>query len=212
MRATLSPAFTGSKMRQIFELMNDVGQQVAQTLTNQIKNGGENSFEFRELSRKFAVDVIASTALGIEVNSVENPKNEFFEFATNMTGRFGSALSMIKIMAYTFVPKLMLKLKVKLFSEETTKFFQEAVSETMKIRDEQGIVRPDVINLLMQAKKGKLSHDPLDTERDVDGFATVEESQVGKGIVTRTWEDDDLIAQSLIFFFAGTISNLASEK
>jgi len=202
MRATLSPAFTGSKMRQMFELMNTVGQQVAVALTQQIKNGGENSFEFRELSRKFAVDVIATTALGIEVNSFKDPKNELLEFATKMTGHFGSFVSMIKFTAYVFVPKLMLKLKVSLFSEETTKFFQDAVSETMKMRDEQGIVRPDLINLLMQAKKGNLAHE-LDTERDVDGFATVEESQIGKRTVTRTWEDDDLIAQSLIFFFAG---------
>lgn len=62
-------------MRQMFELMNVVGQQFADTVSNQIKNGGETSFEFRELSRKFTVDVIASCALGIEVNSFENPKN-----------------------------------------------------------------------------------------------------------------------------------------
>lgn len=191
-------------MRQMFELMNMVGQQFANTLTKQIENGGENEFEFRELSRKFTVDVIASCALGIEVNSFENPKNEFHEFAIKMVGQFGSFLSMLKIIAYFFVPKLMLKLKVRLFSEDTTKFFQDAISETMKIREQQGIVRPDVINLLMQAKKGKLSYEiEKDSDKVVDGFATVEESQVGRTTVTRTWEDDDLIAQTFIFFFAG---------
>lgn len=191
-------------MRQMFELMNMVGQQFANTLTKQIENGGENEFEFRELSRKFTVDVIASCALGIEVNSFENPKNEFHEFAIKMVGQFGSFLSMLKIIAYFFVPKLMLKLKVRLFSEDTTKFFQDAISETMKIREQQGIVRPDVINLLLQAKKGKLSYETeKDSDKVVDGFATVEESQVGRTTVTRTWEDDDLIAQTFIFFFAG---------
>lgn len=191
-------------MRQMFELMNMVGEQFANTLTKQIENGGENEFEFRELSRKFTVDVIASCALGIEVNSFENPKNEFHEFAIKMVGQFGSFLSMLKIIAYFFVPKLMLKLKVRLFSEDTTKFFQDAISETMKIREQQGIVRPDVINLLLQAKKGKLSYETeKDSDKVVDGFATVEESQVGRTTVTRTWEDDDLIAQTFIFFFAG---------
>lgn len=191
-------------MRQMFELMNIVGQQFANTITDQIKKGGENSFEFRELSRKFTVDVIASCALGIEVNSFENPKNDFHEFAINMTGNFGKFTTMLKITAYFFVPKLMSKLKVRLFSEETTKFFEDAIKETMKIREEQGIMRPDLINLLMQAKKGKLSHElDKDSDKVVDGFATVEESQVGKATVTRQWEDDDLVAQTFIFFFAG---------
>ncbi|XP_037042332.1 probable cytochrome P450 9f2 [Bradysia coprophila] len=204
MRATLSPAFTGSKMRQMFELMNLVGQQFANTITDQIKNGGENSFEFRELSRKFTVDVIASCALGIEVNSFQNPKNEFHEFAINMTGSFGSFATMMKIMAYFLVPKIMGKLKVRLFSEEATKFFEDAIKETIKIREQEGIMRPDLINLLMQAKKGKLSYElDKDSDKAVDGFATVEESQVGRTTVTRQWEDDDLVAQTFIFFFAG---------
>lgn len=194
----------GSKMRQMFELMNMVGQQFADTVSNQIKIGGESAFEFRELSRKFSVDVIASCALGIEVNSFENPKNEFHEFAVKMVGQFGSFLSMLKFIGYFFVPKLMTRLKVRLFTEDTTKFFQDAISETMKIREEQGIIRPDLINLLMQAKKGKLSYElDKDSDKVVDGFATVEESEVGRTTVTRVWEDDDLIAQSLIFFFAG---------
>lgn len=121
-----------------------------------------------------------------------------------MTGSFGSFATMMKIMAYFFVPKLMSKLKVSLFSEDTTKFFQDAISETMKIREEQGIIRPDLINLLMQAKKGKLSHEiEKDSDKAVDGFATVEESQVGRTTVTTEWHDDDLVAQSFIFFFAG---------
>lgn len=206
MRATLSPAFTGSKMRQMFELMNKVGQQVVKTLKHQIENGGENSFEFRELSRKFTVDVIATTALGIEVNSFENPKNEFHEFAIKVTTQFASFISMLKVMAFFFVPKLMQRLKVSFFDEGTNEFFRGAISETMKIREQQGIVRPDLINLLMQAKKGKLSYElEKDTDQAVDGFATVEESQVGRKTVTRSWEDDDLIAQTFIFFFAGLI-------
>lgn len=204
MRATLSPAFTGSKMRQMFELVSIVGQQVANTLQHRIKNGGEDSYEFIELARKFAVDVIATCALGIEVNSVENPNNEFHRIALKMSATFQSILSMLKIIGYLFVPKLMTSLKIQLFPQDTTKFFQKAITEAMKIREQQGIIRPDLINLLMQVKKGKLSHETdKESEKIVDGFATVEESHVGKGTVTTIWEDDDLVAQCFIFYFAG---------
>jgi len=210
MRATLSPAFTGSKMRQMFEFVSSVGQQVAQTMHDQIKNGGENCFEFKDLARKFTVDVIATCAFGIEVNSFQNPTNDFHRIAGKVAN-FSSLLTTLKFAGYFAVPKLMRALKIKFFDEETTEFFQKAINETMKVREQQGIIRHDMINLLIQAKKGKLTHEKEnENEKIVEGFATVEESQVGKNAVTRKWEDDDLYAQCFIFFFAGfdTISTV----
>jgi hypothetical protein len=49
---------TGSKMRQMFEFVSQVGEQAAKTIKEQIKNGGDASFEFKDLARKFTVDVI----------------------------------------------------------------------------------------------------------------------------------------------------------
>lgn len=36
-----------------------------------------------------------------------------------------------------------------------------------------------------------------------DGFAAVEESSIGKRIVKRIWNDDEIIAQCFLFFAAG---------
>lgn len=111
---------------------------------------------------------------------------------------------MIKFIGYLSMPKVMTALKIKFFDQETTEFFQNAIEETMKIREEKGIIRHDMINLLIQAKKGKLTHEKeKESEKTTDGFATVEESQVGTAEVKRKWEDDDLTAQCFIFFFAG---------
>ncbi|XP_037039470.1 probable cytochrome P450 9f2 [Bradysia coprophila] len=203
MRATLSPAFTGSKMRQMFEFVSSVGQQVATTLKTQIENGGESCFEFKDLARKFTVDTIATCAFGIEVNSFAHPTNDFHRIAGKVAN-FSSFLTTLKFVGYFAAPKLMRALKIKFFDEETTEFFQKAINETMRIRERDGIIRHDMINLLIQAKQGKLTHEKeLETKKTVEGFATVEESQVGKNAVTRKWEDDDLYAQCFIFFFAG---------
>lgn len=203
MRATLSPAFTGSKMRQMFELVSTVGQQVALTLKAQIKNGEESCYEFKDLARKFTVDTIATCAFGIEVNSFQNPKNEFHRIAGKMAN-FGSFISVLKFAGYFAVPKLMKALKIKFFDDETQQFFEKAINETMRIRERDGIIRHDMINLLIQAKQGKLTHErEPETKTSVEGFATVEESQVGKNVVTRKWDDEDLYAQCFIFFFAG---------
>lgn len=47
----------GSKMRQMFELVSSVGQQVAKTIKKRIENGGESTYEFKDLARRFTVDV-----------------------------------------------------------------------------------------------------------------------------------------------------------
>jgi len=203
MRATLSPAFTGSKMRQMFEFVSSVGQQAALSIREQIKNGGESSFEFKDLARKFTVDTIATCAFGIEVDSFKNPANDFHRIASKITN-FGSLINTVKFMGYFLMPKVMHLLNVKFFDAETTEFFQAAIEETMKAREQKGIIRHDMINLLIQAKKGKLTYEKEEKEEKLqDGFATVEESQVGKNQVRRKWEDDDLTAQCFIFFFAG---------
>lgn len=210
MRATLSPAFTGSKMRQMFNFVGDVGQQTAKTMSDEIRNGGESSFEFKALAMKFSVDVIASCAFGIEVNSFKNPENEFYRIATKTNNMNNSGKQILKFVMFSIAPRVMKFLGFELFDKDITEFFQKATHETMKVREEKGIVRPDMINLLMQAKKGQLAHNNNIEEKTVDGFATVEESQLGKTDVKRVWDDDDLAAQCFLFFLAGfdTVSDV----
>jgi cytochrome P450 family 9 len=47
-------------------------------------------------------------------------------------------------------------LNFHIIPSRATNFFRALVHDTMKTRDHEGIVRPDLIQLLMQAKKGTL--------------------------------------------------------
>jgi cytochrome P450 family 9 len=194
MRTTLSPAFTGSKMRQMYEFVAKVGQQSADTIKDQIEAKGDNVFEFKELATRFTVDVIATSAFGIEVNSFKDPDNDFHKIAHEMTN-FASFKTAIKFFGFLTVPWLMKFLKIKFFDTKIEVFFDEAVHEIMKIREEKGIVRHDMINLLMQAKKGNLTHQSKEEENISEGFATVEEVQAGQKQVKTQWDDDDIAAQ-----------------
>uniref|UniRef100_A0A2H1VYP7 unspecific monooxygenase n=1 Tax=Spodoptera frugiperda TaxID=7108 RepID=A0A2H1VYP7_SPOFR len=82
----------------------------------------------------------------------------------------------------------------------------------MRNRELKNIIRPDMIHLLMEAKKGKLTHDDIKCNDVATGFATVTESAVGKKSVKRDWSDSDLIAQAVVFFVAGfdTVSTAMS--
>lgn len=210
MRATLSPAFTGRKMRLMFNFVAQVGKQTAETLKQKIINTGKNDFEFKELATKFTVDNIASCAFGIEVNSFEHPDNEFHNIAMKFSD-FASFKTFLKFLGFIACPKLMKIFNIKFFSDNVKEFFREATVDTMRIREEKGIIRPDMIDLLMQAKKGNLIHEGNDDSGD--GFATVEEYEIGRTQNKPKWEEMDLVAQCFIFFVAGfdTVSKFYSK-
>lgn len=71
-------------------------------------------------------------------------------------------------------------MNIKFTRPETTSFFTKLVTESIESREESGIVRQDMIHLLMLAKKGTLTYDDSDNDSKDAGFATVEESAIGK--------------------------------
>ena len=73
----------------------------------------------------------------------------------------------------------------------------------MDTREKKGIIRHDMINLLMQARKGNLKHESKEEEKIADGFATTEESEIGKSQNKKNWTDFELAAQCFNFFAAG---------
>lgn len=73
----------------------------------------------------------------------------------------------------------------------------------MQQRAEKGIIRPDMINLLMEARKGVLQASDTGKADANEGFATVEESIISHKPVNRTWTEEELVAQCFAFFVAG---------
>ncbi|KAJ8953899.1 hypothetical protein NQ318_019139 [Aromia moschata] len=208
MRAILSPSFTTSKMKAMFVLMAECAENFVQYFLE--KDEDIIDVEMKNVCTRFSNDVIATTAFGIKVDSIREPNNEFYlmgKEATNFAGFFTN----LKILVYFFVPKLAGALGIRLFSKQVGDFFTNLVDKTVKMREEKGIVRPDMIHLLMEARKGTLKYEEngiVDT-----GYATAQESDLVKntnGKPPRNITNADIASQALIFFFAGfdAVSNL----
>lgn len=60
MRSTLSPMFTGSKMRAMYSHVAAVGKQTTNTIKEKILNGEDSKVEFKAFAMKFTVDVSKS--------------------------------------------------------------------------------------------------------------------------------------------------------
>lgn len=160
--------------------------------------------ELKDVFSRFANDVIATAAFGISVDSFRERDNEFYRLGQSMTQQMGVAQA-LKLAGFTLFPRLMVRLGVDFLSAEQDRFFRQLITDTMRTRETKNIFRPDMIELLMQAKKGSLRQQTADDQKEsaVEGFATVEESQVGKRSHNRAWTENELIAQAFIFFFAG---------
>ncbi|XP_023030479.1 cytochrome P450 9e2 isoform X2 [Leptinotarsa decemlineata] len=196
MRSTLSPAFTSSKMKGMFILM----KKCAENFIDHFSKQDENIIpvDLKDIFSRFCNDAIATTAFGVEVDSLANPDNLFYKMGQKATN-FNSFKKSFQAFGYLVCPRLYKLLNLKLYDDDIAEFFRNLIDETIEAREKQGIIRPDMINLLMEARSGVAKKDESNVEDA--GYATVEESVQGKLVTDIT--NEDITAQALIFFFAG---------
>ncbi|XP_051157201.1 cytochrome P450 9e2-like [Leptopilina boulardi] len=172
-RNTLSPSFTGSKMKFMFELVDKCAENFVNYYLDHPEDG--KMVEMKEAFTRYTNDVIATSAFGISVDSMKYKDNEFYQRgkdAMNFMGFF----RLIKFFFFRFCPSVMLFIREPFLSRGTNRFFKSLVNDTVETRKAKNIIRPDMIHLLIEASKND------------------------KGVEITI---DDIIAQSFIFFLAG---------
>ncbi|XP_076275240.1 cytochrome P450 9e2-like [Rhynchophorus ferrugineus] len=199
MRATLTGTFTSSKMKAMFSLMDEAADTFVKFYGD--KGGDKIELEMKETYTRYTSDVIATTAFGIKVDSLTQPENTFYLMGRKITN-FSGILISLKFFGFFLVPSLFKKFKISMLDKAASKFFRATINETIQMREDKGIVRPDMINMLLEARKGIKQEDNTDT---IDaGFATVQEStDITKFRQLKQLTNDDITSQALIFFFAG---------
>ncbi|XP_044253641.1 cytochrome P450 9e2-like isoform X2 [Tribolium madens] len=173
MRSTLSPAFTGSKMKFMFPLISETAESFIQYFL--AKNEDVVTVEMKDAFTRFTNDVIANTAFGVKCESLKERENEFYlmgKEATNLKGFWKN----MKLLVFFIFPEICKLCKIRFFSKSVANFFTNLIKVNIANREEFGIIRPDMIYLLMEARKNNLN-EPI--------------------------SDEDITAQALIFFFAG---------
>ncbi|XP_050323272.1 cytochrome P450 9b2 [Bactrocera neohumeralis] len=177
MRNTLSPIFTAAKMRAMFSLMNECLNECLGRLRDATKGGKSHDIELKGWFTRLSNDIIASTAFGLKINSYEDKNNEFYMIGQSISNFRGK--QMLKFFVSNTMPIVQKILGYKIFDTDKTDYFKRLVIDTMKYRQENKIHRPDMIQLLIEAKQ----------ESD------------------QNWSDDDIVAQCFIFFFAAFENN-----
>lgn len=187
MRSTLTPAFSSNKMKQMFQMIVQCTEQTIKVLLKEATEMNEPYVpEMYDIFSRYTNDIIATTAFGIEVNSLKNRNNEFYTRGQTVT-RFG-LVSLVKLIFMSVLPWAAKLFNIKFFNKDITNFFHSLVHDTIEYREKNEIIRPDLINLLMKRKKENLNN---------------KENSVIDDVSTPILDDDDLTAQCFLFFFAG---------
>lgn len=201
MRATLSPAFTGSKMRLMFELLRECVGDTMQYFREVNVNQRSISVDMVDVFGRSGIDVISSCAFGLKINSFVDRDNEFYRIGTKVSN-LTTFKAYVKFVAQRLVPGVMKFLRIEYLDVDVKRFFSDMVLKNIETRRREKIFRPDMIDLLMKTKSGEFLHQE-EKETLTDGFATAFESNVRKSKVNRNWTDDELVSQTFVFFLAG---------
>lgn len=153
MRTILSPAFTGNKMRMMFELIRKSTNDFGELLTREANECGK-IYELKDLFSRYACNIIATSAFGLEVDSITNRDDEFYLAGKNVTNFDG--WQGIKFLLFDSIPRVMKLLRIKFFEPKLMDYFRYVVMSAIDHREKNSVFRPDMIELLMQARKGTL--------------------------------------------------------
>lgn len=199
-RAGLSPAFTGSKMRNMFELLARYSDGAMQRLAA----GGKVEREAKDLFQRLGNDVMTSISFGIDIDSVQDTDNEFFRNGLRLSRSAG--IQGLKFFLSTVIPsQVFIFLGLRLTPRSVADFYEDIVTRTIRYREENNVVRPDFIHLLMQARKNELKQDQGDETLASAGFSTVQEHLPTSSTVESSmkWTDLEITAAAASFFFGG---------
>lgn len=148
-RAEITPAFTTSRMKALFPLVEDVCSR----MTKYVKQNRGSALDTKELSAKFTTDVVSSCIFACDAQSFTSEKPEIREQGRKLIDQsFSSILTLIFIFNF---PKLANLFKVSFIPKSLEKFFTNLMEDAIRHRGASGTTRVDYLDYLISLKKKK---------------------------------------------------------
>ncbi|XP_023246794.1 probable cytochrome P450 6a14 isoform X1 [Copidosoma floridanum] len=185
LRAKLSPIFTSGKLKQMFPLLKEIGDDLVKVCDKTIDK--DDVIELKSMIGRYTADTISSTAFGFNCKSLDNPENEFKRHLLMVFDQ-----SPLKN-ALAFVPIVLDVLRIPFTPYEVIRFFSKLFEDMVNQRQQSNVVRKDFVNLLMQLMdKGILEEDDKSTQNGSSKDSNNEKLSLVQAQ-----------AQAFVFFVAG---------
>ncbi|KAM5329864.1 cytochrome P450 3A12 [Glossophaga mutica] len=177
-RTLLSPTFTSGKLKEMFPIINQYGDMLVRNLRKEAEKG--KPISLKDIFGAYSMDVITSTSFGVNIDSLNNPQDPFVENTRKLLRfRFFDPF-ILSILLFPFLTPVFEILNIYLFPKSITDFFIKTVKrmKESRLQDKQKH-RVDFLQLMINSQNSK-------------------ETDSHKAL-----SDLELIAQSIIFIFAG---------
>ncbi|RZC42383.1 p450 domain containing protein, partial [Asbolus verrucosus] len=166
-RVQLTPGFTSGKMKWIYPLLEDISEKFAKFIASQPKALNGEGYEAKELCVRFTLNNVGSCAFGLEAKCFEEENSEFRQLAD----KFFSArcFQMVKLFLISLIPPLTRIVSMKFTPKDVEEKLTNIVTQTLKYREDNNVVRNDFLHILQQLKNS--SKDCEFTDLDVTAHA-----------------------------------------
>ncbi|XP_055923240.1 probable cytochrome P450 6d4 [Eupeodes corollae] len=190
LRTKLAPSFTSGKLKSIFSIVDDVGNEMMKYLDKTIPEEGEVVMEMKEFFSRYAIDIIGSAIFGIEVNSFTNPNNPLRKTSDQFSKpTFFSVVRGTSAFLFPALQKLFVRLGLP---DPVADFMKDMVRQTVEYREKNNVHRKDMMQMLIELRNtGKINLDD-----DVWKGQSIAENLKSMSI-------DCIAGQAFLFYVAG---------
>ncbi|XP_002133127.2 probable cytochrome P450 6t1 [Drosophila pseudoobscura] len=146
-----APFFAVSKVRQMYGLLEHIGQQLEEHMEDQLNGKSEIELEVKQLCALFTTDIIASLAFGLEAHSLQKPDAEFRRMCVEVNDPRPKRL--LHLFTMFFFPRLSRMVRTHLYSDEYERFMRQSMDFVLAQREKSGEKRHDLIDIFLQLKR-----------------------------------------------------------
>lgn len=148
-RAEISPAFTASRMKPMYAIV----EGLASRMTQYIQQNGSSALEAKELASKFTIDVVSSCIFDTDAQSFTNEQGEMREMGRKLVDQ--SFSSLLIVLLRSMFPKVAKALNIGMIPKSVEQFFTNLMSEAIRYREANSIKRVDYLEHLINLRNKK---------------------------------------------------------
>ncbi|XP_010164939.1 cytochrome P450 3A24 [Antrostomus carolinensis] len=183
-RTVLSPTFTSGKLKEMFPIMKHYGQVLVKNVQKRVEK--DNTISIKDIFGSYSMDVVTSTSFGVNIDSMNNPKDPFVrEMQKLVKFDFFDPIFILAFVCPFLIP-LMVKMNVSFFPGDAVDFFMRSLSKIKQDREKDPHKgRVDFLQLLIESQHSN-SHKSNETNNSHKALTDIE-----------------VLSQAFIFIFAG---------
>ncbi|NWR86215.1 CP3AD protein, partial [Furnarius figulus] len=184
LRTVLSPTFTSGKLKEMFPIIKHYGEVLVKNVQKQVEK--DNTLSVKDIFGSYSMDVVTSTSFGVNIDSMNNPKDPFVrEMKKLVKFDFFDPLFILSFV-FPFVTPLLVKMNVNFFPADAVDFFMRSISRIKQEREKEAHKgRVDFLQLMIESQNSA-SHENKDGNHS-----------------NKALTDIEVLSQAFIFIFAG---------